>query len=101
MEEKFGAGAYAESLGNCCADAREQAQTPTSTTSAATHARAKRRFNPGSGFQLIDIIHLLAASEGERQPFRRRHNHGFLSVLRMHRLGGSRSRKGPSRVAAS
>ncbi|WOH81881.1 hypothetical protein RX327_01285 [Bradyrhizobium sp. BEA-2-5] len=47
MGEKLGAGAYAESLGNCCADAPEHVQTPTSTTSAATFARAKRRFNPG------------------------------------------------------
>ncbi|MGL3212091.1 hypothetical protein [Bradyrhizobium sp. BR 1433] len=61
MGEKLGAGAYAESLGNCCADAPEHVQTPTSTTSAATFARAKRRFNPGAGFQQIDIVHALAA----------------------------------------
>ncbi|WP_225642373.1 MULTISPECIES: hypothetical protein [Bradyrhizobium] len=61
MGEKLGAGAYAESLGNCCADAPEHVQTPTSTTSAAMFTRAERRFNPGAGFQLIDIVHALAA----------------------------------------
>ncbi|MCP1974193.1 hypothetical protein [Bradyrhizobium elkanii] len=61
MGEKLGVGAYAESLGNCCADAPEHVQAPTSTTSAATFARTERRFNPGAGFQLIDIVHALAA----------------------------------------
>ena len=101
MKEKLGAGAYAESLGNCCAEASDHVEMPVSTTSAATHARATRRFNPGSGVQLIGIIHLHAASRSERQPFQRRHNHRYLSVLRMHAFDGSEQPERAALAAAS